>query len=83
MLVNRAESETAKHIVGTENKRKKVRKIIAPEKSSGDSKRVAQKPKKVTIKMIKKKKQHTIIESDNSYLLMQARNIIRNEEKLH
>jgi len=56
VLLNRAELETVKHIVGTLNKRNKVRKIIAPEEGSGDSKRVSRKPKKVTIKMSKKKK---------------------------
>ena len=37
-----------KHTVGTVDKRKKVRKIIAPEEGSGDSKIMDQKPKKVT-----------------------------------
>jgi len=82
VLVNRVESETVKNIVGTANKRKKVQKIIAPEEGSGDSERVARKRKKVTIKMSKKKKQRTIMDSDNPYLLTQARNIIRNKEDL-
>ena len=56
MLVNRAGPKAVEHIFGTANKRKKVRKIIIPEESPRDGERVAQKPKKVTIKMSKKKK---------------------------
>ena len=37
---------------------------------------------KVTIKIIKKKKQRKIMELENLYSQMRARNIIRNEEKL-
>ena len=70
MLVNRVESKVVTHIVGTMNNHKKVRKIIDPEEGLGDSERMARKPKKVTIKMSKKKKQQTIIESENSCLLM-------------
>jgi len=43
---------------------------------------VAREPKKVRIKMSKKRKQQTILESVSPYLLMRARNITRNEEKL-
>ena len=32
--------------------------------------------------MSKKKKQRTIMELENSYLLMRARNVIRNKEKI-
>ena len=82
MLVDRAELEAVKHIVGMENKRKKVRKIISPEEGSEDIKRVARKHKNVIIKMSKKKKQQTTMELDNPYLLMRARNTIRNEDNL-
>ena len=70
VLVNRAESETKTHIVGTVNKSKKVRKIIAPEEGLEESERVALKSKMVMIKMSKKKKQRTRMELDNPYLLM-------------
>ena len=56
-LVNRAELETEKYVVGTENKHKKVRKIIAPDEGLGDSERMVRKTKYVIIKRIKKKKQ--------------------------
>ena len=82
MLVNAAESEAVKNSVGTANKWKKVQNTIFPEEDLAVIETVARKLKKVRIYISKKKKQRKVLESENPYLLMRARKIIRNKEKL-
>ena len=79
MLVSTAESEGAKNVASTVNKQKKVQKSVFPKEDSEDIARVVRKAKKIRIK-VSKKKQQIILEPP--YLLIRARNIVRNEERL-
>ena len=83
VLVNTAELEAVKNILSTARTRKKVKITIVPKEDSADIGKVARKLKKVRINISKKKKQRKILKSENSYFLIVASNIIRNEEKLN
>ena len=69
VLVNAVEPEAVNNIIGTANKQKKVQKTIFPKEDSVDIERLTCNLKKARIKISKKKKHRTILESENPYLL--------------